>query len=198
MPSPKIWVAAFIAAGLLLWLNDRFLFESVHIPSSSMRPTVLPDECAWLQKCFVGKIRRFDVVVIYSPSLKVRIVKRVIGLPGDRVKLADSWKVSINGKTLDYQPVAGFTNRLIEAGTHEIQLQRNPKFFFDTKYGRKEFKLGPDEYYVLGDNRLASEDSRTFGPVKGEDIQGRLRLIWYSYDLKKGDVRWPRLGKEIE
>ena len=197
LPSARTWVAGFAAAALLLWLNDRFLFESIQVISSSMRPTLLRNERAYLQRAGLGEYRRFDVVVINSEVLGHRIVKRIIGVPGDRVKLEDSWRVVINGQPLDYQPAPGATNRLIEAGTHEIQLQRNPKFSYETKFGLDELLLGPDEYYVLGDNRLASGDSRFYGVVKRNEIQGKLRLVWYSYDLIERRFRWERIGTKL-
>ena len=197
MPSPKTWALAFAVAGLLLWLNDRLLFESVQITSSSMRPTLLPNERVWLKKQFVEKIQRFDVVVVDSHALGHRIVKRVVALPGERVKLEDSWRVLVNGRAFDYSPVTGTTNRFSEASQHEIQLEGNPKFFYETKFGREELQLGPDEFYVLGDNRLASGDSRDFGVVKRAEIQGRLTLVWYSFDLKMRRFRWERVGSRV-
>ena len=194
MPSPKMWLAAFSLAGILLWVTDRCLLESIEVISSSMEPTFLPDERVYLQRVGCGKIQRFDVVVLDRQVVGGRIVKRVIGLPGDRVKLEDSWRVTVNGKTLDYQVVSGTTNRLVEAGVHQIQLQRNPKINIKTRYGTNDFQLGEDEYYVLGDNRLASGDSRLFGVIKRGEIMGKLRLIWYSYDLSSGYIRWHRPG----
>lgn len=197
LKCPKIWLLAFLVAGTLLLLNDRFLFESVQVTSSSMRPTLLPNERAWLQRRFTGNLQRFDVVVIQSRALGHRIVKRIIALPGERVQLEDSWRVWVNGQPLDYAAITGTTNRFREAGAHEIQLQRNPKFFYETKFGREELSLDPDEFYVLGDNRLASGDSRDFGVVRREEIQGRLTRIWYSRDLKTGRMRWERLGVAV-
>ena len=161
-----------------------------------MRPTILRNERIFLRKFAVGDIRRFDVVVIQSRSIGHRIVKRVVGLPGDRVRLEDSWRVVVNGVPLTYtEPDAQHV--LTEAGDHRIQLVRNPKFFYPTEYGKQDTVLGPGEYFVLGDNRLASGDGRTFGPVKREEIQGKLGPVWYSYDRDARRLRTERLLKCI-
>ena len=76
-------------------------------------------------------------------------------------------------------------------------LERNPKFFYETEYGKADLLLGPGEYYILGDNRLASGDSRAIGPVKHAEIQGRLTFIWYSLDLKTGHFRWNRVAQAV-
>ncbi len=192
LPGPRTFALAFLVAAALLWLNNRFLYESVWVISSSMRPTLLKNERVYLKRFDNRQPGRFDVVVIQSRVLGHRIVKRVLGLPGERVRLADSWRVYINGTPLNYT-MAG-PNLMTEAGRHQIQLQRNPKFFYETRYGRTDLQLGPDEYYVLGDNRLASGDSRWFGPVRRSEIQGPLTMIWYSYDKDTHRLRRERLG----
>jgi hypothetical protein len=73
-------------------------------------------------------------------------------------------------------------------------LERNPKFFYEPVHGKTEVWLGPDEYYVLGDNRLASGDSRAIGVIRGDEIQGKLWLVWYSYDLAQRRFRGERIG----
>ena len=196
IPSLPQAIAAFGVAAVLLLLNDRFLFESICVPSSSMRPTILRNERIFLQKLGYGDIHRFDVVVIRSRALGERIVKRVIGLPGDRIRLEDSWRVYVNGKSLDYS-APDDQHILREAGNHEIQLVRNPRFFYETKYAKEELLLGPREYFVLGDNRLASGDGRAFGPVNIQEIQGKLTFVWYSYDLPAHRLRRDRVLQKI-
>ena len=149
-PAWKWPLTVIAVAFVLLALNDVFVYESVLIPSTSMEPAILPNERLFLAKLPYRTIRRSDVVVINSRRLKERIAKRVIGLPGERVR----------------------------SGAREIQ-------------------LGPDEYFVLGDNRLASRDSRVIGPITRAEIEGKLEMVWYSFDLEHGRLRWDRIFHRV-
>jgi signal peptidase I len=191
VPTPRQGIAAAALAGALLAANDVFVCESVVIPSSSMRPTLLPNERVFLRH-LSGPVKRFDVVVIESPRFSKRIVKRVIGLPGDRVRLVDSWRVLLNGVSLTYGPGTALEERR-EAADHDICVAPGAGTTFGTRVGATDVLLGPREYYVLGDNRLASDDSRSFGPVNSAEIQGTLGTVWYSYDLTGRGVRTDRL-----
>jgi signal peptidase I len=181
-----------IAAALLMLVFDRFFFESVIVPSSSMRPTLLPNERVFLQRFNYAPLQRFDVVAIQSEKLGHRIVKRIIGLPGECVELKNSWEVWVNGKRLSYSNAASDESVLSEDGHHQIQRVVNPKIHYDTLFGATPLCLGPSEYYVLGDNRLASGDSRAIGPVQLYEIQGRMKRVWYSYDRPAHRLRTER------
>ena len=121
-------------------------------------------------------------------------------MPGDVVRLENSWQVFINGEPWEYDNQGHPESTTLlevtpEGEAHEIQLKTNPKIpTYKTRFGMADLKLGPDEFYVLGDNRLASGDSRDFGVVKQGEIQGKLRLVWYSYDLIDRRFRWERIG----
>ena len=190
---PLLVVAVALA---LLVLNDVFLYESVLIPSASMAPTILPNERVFLRK-FPGRaIKRFDVVVIRSRIARERIVKRVVGLPGERIRLEDSWKVYVNDRCLSYSPETA-AHQYIEAAHHQIQVSTGAQSAPPTQFGKTDLLLGPDEYFVLGDNRLASRDSRVIGPIKRREIQGTIALLWYSYDLQEHRIRTERLMRLI-
>lgn len=195
-PAWKRAIGAAVVALVLLSLTDVFLYESVLIPSTSMEPAILPNERVLLAKLPYRTIRRFDVVVINSGRLNERIAKRVIGLPGERVRLEDSWKVVIDGRPLDYSATNSPDER-IEAGDHPIRVDEMHGTAFETRFGRADLQLGPDEYFVLGDNRLASCDSRVIGPVPRRQIAGRLEAVWYSFDLRKAGMRWGRLFRAV-
>jgi signal peptidase I len=191
LPNVKQAALAFGIALALLLVNDTFVFESVVVPTSSMAPTILPNERIVLAHFPLGRVRRFDVVVINERAARKRIVKRVVGLPGDRVRLEEGWKVFINGKALAYRS-QGLTGQWTEEGDHAIELALNVRPP-ETLFGKSDLQLGSDEYFVLGDNRLASSDGRVFGPVKRKDIQGVVSLIWYSFDLKNHRLRTGRV-----
>ena len=196
LPTRPQAVAAFLVAGALLLFSDHFVVESVVVPSSSMEPTILPNERVFLSRLPGRAIGRFDVVVVDSRALGRRIAKRVVALPGERVRLEASWKVFVNGTPLDYSEVAADHTR-VEAGDHAVRLAGGPNPTPPTEFGGEDLLLGPDEYYVLGDNRFASVDSRVIGPVKRGEIQGRLGLVWYSFDLQQHRVRTERLARLV-
>ena len=196
LPTRLQAVAAFGVAAALLLAVDRFAFESVVVPSASMEPTVLRNERVFLNRLPGQSIRRFDVVVVDSRALGRRIAKRVVGLPGERVRLEASWKVFVDGESLAYSEASAGHTRT-EAGDHEIRLVAGPTPPAATRFGREDLLLGPGEYFVLGDNRLASTDSRVIGPVKREEIQGKLGLVWYSFDLEQHRIRAGRLGAKV-
>lgn len=185
-------VLGLIAAAVLMFVFDRFFFESVIVPSSSMRPTLLPNERVFLQRFNYAPLQRFDVVAIQSEKLGHRIVKRIIGLPGECIELKNAWEVWVNGKRLNYSSAAPDETVMNEEGHHFIQRIANPKIHYDTVFGATPLCLGPAEYFVLGDNRLASGDSRAIGPVQSYEIQGRMRRIWYSYDRPARRLRMER------
>jgi signal peptidase I len=133
-------------------------------------------------------IHRFDIVVIAHSATGKRLAKRVIGLPGDRIRLENSWKVYIDGRPLDYS-INAADNTITEAGNHLITKDSSSPSSVDTRFGKQDLLLGPDEYFLLGDNRLASNDSRQFGPVMRREIEGKLSLVWYSYDQQARALR---------
>jgi len=195
LPTIKQAAIAFGIALALLVINDSFVFESIVVPTSSMQPTILPNERIILNHLSRTSLNRFDVVVINEGNTGRRIVKRIIGLPGERVRLEDSWKVFLNGQPLPYGQRSTEGLRT-EGGDHVIRIVgdlRPP----ETKFGKKDLLLGPDEYFVLGDNRFASSDSRVVGPVKRDHIQGTVSGVWYSFDLVLHRFRTERIAQRI-
>lgn len=196
----KFWIlGGLIAIGILL-LNDRMGFESIQVISSSMEPTLLANERVFLNH-FIQysspSYRRYDVVVIRHPQYPKRMVKRIVGMPGDCLRLVDGYQVEYQQEPMDVSP------ETIQHYHSKIQLKSNPKFHFDTLYAKDWLCLNEGEYYVLGDNRLASEDSRVFGIVSSSWMQGVLTRIWYSFEVRPGQtyhrgIRWDRLWKRVE
>lgn len=192
IPSAKQAAISFGIALALVLINDSFVFESIVVPTSSMQPTILPNERIILERIPLRSVRRFDVVVINEHK---RIVKRIIGLPGERIRLAESWKVFINGRSIAYSGMSQ-DGKVTEAGDHMIEIASDVKPPA-TRFGIEDVLLGPDEYFVLGDNRLASIDSRVIGPVKGKEIQGIVSAVWYSFDLVQHRLRTERMPSRV-
>ena len=169
------WVAVIAGALLIAVIVRTFIFQTFWIPSPSMATTLVKDD-----RVLVNKLsykfhdpRRGDVIVFERPPNEEGnikdLIKRVIGLPGDRVSIMDG-KVSINGKVLD------------EPYTHGLPTE--PKIGcgpgvttgIDTKQG---FTVPEGHLFVMGDNRINSLDGRCFGPIDEDLVVGRaFVIIW--------------------
>lgn len=163
--SYVIWIGA---AFLVAMLVRAFVVEKVVVDGESMQPTFLDG-----QHCFIEKMsyrfhdaNRFDVVVLTPPPGEVHehFIKRVIGLPGETVQIKDGF-VWINGEKLE-DPY-GTTATSVYGITEEPVV------------------LAEDEYFVMGDNRDDSRDSRMIGPIKSNKIVGRVCLrVWPFKEFK--------------
>jgi signal peptidase I len=134
-----------------------FLAQATQVLGQSMEPTLHSSQRVVVEKVtyrFVHGPRRGDIVVIDLPGQTDMLIKRVVGLPGETIEVR-SGQVYIDGELLDEQWAAS------SGGGH---------------YGPKT--IPPLHIFVLGDNRGASNDSRSFGPVKIEHVVGH---AWFSY-----------------
>lgn len=160
----------------LLFFGMRLVMPAVVVDGVSMVPSLqnsehlLENRLAYRNIEIGGKKyylfrapKRGDIVVINPPVAHDKpFIKRIIGLPGDTILIRDS-KVMVNGVALN-----------------ETNIAEPPRYTYPTD-GRP-YTLGPDEYFVLGDNRNASEDSHFFGPIHGSAIMGK---TWIAF--------WPRI-----
>lgn len=135
-------------------LVRTFIATPVRVNGSSMYPTLKGKEIMLLNK--LGKIDRFDIVVLKIAEEEDNLIKRVIALPGESIEIMDN-KIYINGKELE------------------------DKYGMGNTYSIDKITLKDDEYFILGDNRVISMDSREFGPVKKEDIKGTTNFIMYPF-----------------
>lgn len=135
-------------------LVRTFIATPVRVNGSSMYPTLKGKEIMLLNK--LGKIDRFDIVVLKIDEEEDNLIKRVIALPGESIEIMDN-KIYINGKELE------------------------DKYGMGNTYSIDKITLKDDEYFILGDNRVISMDSREFGPVKKEDIKGTTNFIMYPF-----------------
>lgn len=171
---------------LALLLPCLFLlagFTSHFIPSESMFPTLTPGDHivtmkSWMAYPFGASPKRGDIIVFHLDDSKVPVadskagagaesdtlIKRVIGLPNETIEIEGN-NIYING------------GKIIES--HDYVLD-SPKFKNTYVYAvGKPYKIPPDQYFVLGDNRLTSFDSRYWGCVPREDIIGRFARVLY-------------------
>jgi signal peptidase I len=148
-------IVLLLAAGSYL-LISRFVLQSVKVVGRSMVPT-LYDSQHYLLNRWVYHLhapRHSDVVVLRDPSDNGFSVKRVIAAPGDSIYLKDGY-VYLNGCKLS-----------------EAYLAPGTPTFTDSEYRDKLILCGRDQYFLLGDNRLNSIDSRAYGPVPRRNILG--------------------------
>ena len=155
-----------ILAGVTIFLVRHFLFKPFYVKGQSMEPSFLSSEYLIIDELSY-RLRepvRGEVVVFKEPlgSQKDFYLKRIIGLPGERVKLEDNTIIIYN----EEHP-KGFV--LIE------------DYLTEATPGSKHVELGDDQYFVLGDNRDASFDSRRFGPIKQNMIVGRAWLRGWPF-----------------
>lgn len=153
--SYVIWIAAVV---LLSWLLITFVAQRTDVNGTSMVPTLQDSDqliCDKLTYRFKDP-ERFDIIIFpYQYAEKTYFIKRIIGLPGETVRIDENGVIYINGEVLEENYGA------------ETMLYQG--------LAAEEIQLGEDEYFVLGDNRNVSEDSRyaDVGNIKREDIIGR-------------------------
>jgi len=158
-----------VAASATVWSRAANLgYETFRLPSNSMSPTLVAGDYILVDTWRYSEVdpQFGDLVVFYSPDQPgVSYVKRVIGVPGDSLELRNN-ALYLNGKLIkeSYVFLAG----------------GSPQYYRN----HKQATIAPDEYFVLGDNRDNSRDSRFFGPVSRENIKGRVAHRWYSSESK--------------
>lgn len=137
----------YIIIVVVVVLIRSFIATPVRVDGDSMNKTFKNGDILILYK--LSKIKRFDVIVLHEEKDNEKIIKRVIGMPGDTVAIKDG-EIYINDEKIDDEYAYGMTS----------------------DYDR--ITLKSDEYFILGDNRLISKDSRYFGPIKEKEIKGKV------------------------
>ena len=160
------WIWSFIVAFIIVGGVYFFLGRPFTVSGASMYPTLHNGDRMVLSK--VGDIHRFDVVILKAPDENVEYIKRVIGMPGDTIEMK-SGVLYINGKKVD-QP---FINTEVLAK----QTVFMDDFTLESLTG--ESKVPEGKYFVLGDNRGVSKDSRMIGFIDRSAIEGKaVFTIW--------------------
>ena len=160
------WIWSFIVAFIIVGGVYFFLGRPFTVSGASMYPTLHNGDRMVLSK--VGDIHRFDVVILKAPDENVEYIKRVIGMPGDTVEMK-SGVLYINDKKVD-QP---FIN------TEALAKQTVFMDDFTLESLTGESKVPEGKYFVLGDNRGVSKDSRMIGFIDRSAIEGKaVFTIW--------------------
>lgn len=160
-------IAVCIVVAVLALIARTFFFEAFLVRGDSMAATVLPGDIILVSKTayWNSEPKRGDVVVAVPNNVKERIIKRVVGMPGERID--------------------------IEKGKLVVKERRNDEgLVLDEPYlnlpdtpdvGKTHIRLDPKEYFLLGDNRYISIDSREIGPIGSEEIKGK---AVFKFNLK--------------
>lgn len=179
MKEKKKYIYSFIEMVAVIAITVgifKFIVIPVKIDGISMENTLSDNSIALINAIGVKKenIHRFDIVVLYSEELDEKIIKRVIGMPGDTIEYKDDI-LYVNG-----------------AETEEKFLDKDfvsqSKITYNTNLFTDNFKatVGEDEYFVMGDNRLRSSDSRVLGCFKIKDIIGLKGVVIFPFS----DIQW--------
>lgn len=192
-------VCSVVALPLLTTYIRQHLVEAMLVPSSSMEPNVLKYDLIFTDKRYnrIGEqqaVQRGDIAIfIYPNDRSTYYIKRIIGLPGDKVKIQGA-DIFINGKSLRQQ-VSTLNNGLLVAETDGKT--RWQVFWGNIKLQlpQTELRVPSGQVFVMGDNRTDSNDSRFFGTVPLQDVVGKARQVWFSAQGNR--VRWERIGKML-
>lgn len=153
------WMKIILLTALIVLASRQFLFEPVSVHGKSMMPTFEEDDKVLLVK--ISKIENFDLIVFKAPEEK-NFIKRVIGLPGDRLKMEKD-QLYLNGQPIE-EPY-------LQENREWAEVQGYPQL--TTGFG--EIIVPSGCYFVLGDNRLNSVDSRTIGFVRDDAVLGEVK-----------------------
>jgi signal peptidase I len=224
-PKPKAsafkeWVKS-IAIALVIWFFLRaLLVEAFRIPSGSMENTLLIGDFLFVNKALYGaeipivkkrlpafrEPQRLDIVIFDSPEDPgTNVVKRVIGMPGDTLAMVGG-ELQVNGAPVD-EPYAMSSNPLNDPEDPRMRswqvrylVGRDPRTYRPSLRNWGPLVVPTDSFFVMGDNRDNSYDSRWWGFLGRDRIDGRPLFIYYSFD-KNGimplpfltNIRWQRI-----
>lgn len=222
-PEPMVveYSRSFFPVVLVVLLLRSFLFEPFRIPSGSMMPTLLIGDFILVNKftygvrlpvlntkiITVGSPRRGDIVVFRFPKdPTVDYIKRVVGLPGDRIGYYNK-QIYINDKPVKQTPLGQYVggsqgatmegesllSEELDDVTHDILARTG-----EPSAREGEFVVPAGQYFVMGDNRDNSNDSRFWGAVPEANLVGRAFFIWMSWDSGKPGISFNRIGTVLE
>lgn len=225
-----------IGGAVLLFLFLRtFLIEAYRIPSPSMVPALLVGDWLFVNKLVYGphvpftsislpgysQPKRFDIAVFVSPTQvdqpedpNPTLVKRVVGLPADTLHMRNG-RLFVNG----VEQTQGYGDQSPPGDPNEVSML----FDWQKQYSLKESRFGPApgqsthdnwgplvipprHYFMMGDNRYQSKDSRYWGIVPRENFRGRPMFVYYSWNQDDSDrplpfitdIRWGRIFHRIK
>ena len=218
---------SFFPVILFVLLIRSFIAEPFRIPTGSMMPTLLIGDFILVNKFSygirlpvlnktlieTGSPKRGDVVVFKfpgapnDPKTGTDYIKRVIGVPGDQIDFRDN-TIYVNGEAVSQELLASFNHdrprpdqkgwdvklEHLPGRDHQILQRPGPAY---APWLTNHWQIPPGQYFVMGDNRDNSEDSRFWGMVPESNLVGRAFFIWFSWDFEYGGGDFTRVGTVI-
>ena len=192
------YTEAIIIAIILALTIRTFIVQAFKIPSGSMIPTLEIGDHILVNKFLFGvkvpftdhilfsfdEPERLDIIVFKYPEDEDKdFIKRIVGIPGDRISLRNK-VLYVNDVPLVEPYIQHADSAILPARLH-------------TRDSFAPITVPPNRYFVMGDNRDQSLDSRFWGFVNREKIKGKAFLIYWSWDRERTSVRWNRLGNIV-
>lgn len=211
---------SFFPVLLIVLILRSFIAEPFRIPSGSMMPTLLHGDFILVNKFTYGLRwpvlhnkfwqnnlpERGDVIVFrYPKNPSLDYIKRVIGVPGDRLEYRNK-TVYVNGEKMQQVDLGRFIGQgrdgimsgaerkqeVLYSVTHDVLIN-------DRRYATDSAWTVPDgHYFVMGDNRDNSNDSRVWGMVPEKNLVGKAFMVWMNWDISEGQFDFKRIGKQIK
>jgi signal peptidase I len=205
------YAKSFFPVLLIVFVLRSFLVEPFQIPSSSMVPTLQVGDYILVNKYTYGirlpvvrtkvlslnEPQRGDVMVFFPPHMNdTYFIKRVVGLPGDTVSYRNK-RLFVNGEAVAEEMLA-----VLPDGTSRFQVgleslgDANHLFQVDQTRPARDFsvQVKPGHYFMMGDNRDNSSDSRIWGQVPEKDIVGKAFAVWMHWDSLLSIPSFSRAG----
>ena len=218
----KGWVCTIFIALLIATSFKSAIADWNVVPTGSMKPTIVEGDRIFINKlAYDLKIpyttlhiaewadpKRGDIVVFYSPSDGKRLVKRIVGIPGDSLEMRNN-QLIINGSMVRYEPIYSLKGEDLPKNEdiHQIVFKENlrgtqhPVMFTPQVPSTRSFGpvIVPDgKFFMMGDNRDNSADSRYFGFVERSLVVGRATSVVISLDINnKYQPRWQRFFTKL-
>jgi signal peptidase I len=195
---PVLWVVLILRS---------FIVEPFQIPSGSMIPTLKVGDFILVNKFTYGlrlpvwrtKVldisdpQRGDVMVFFPPNESRYFIKRIVGIPGDRIQYVNK-KLIVNGQAIEYSNSLKLNQEIVSTENlngvkHQVRVESHDVVRFHLKDGMKleqGIVVKPGHYFMMGDNRDRSEDSREWGQVHESRIVGKAFFVWLHWPQDSG------------